>query len=292
MYLLTSGHVLRETGQEGIEMISRLATGLLLAGVLPVGSAGAATFADQVVQYTPGTGVGSLTQAAAALGSPDGITGEGLGFDNVLSPFSPAFEADELVRIGAGGSLTLRLERFVEIGAGLDLGVVTNVGLIDPAFPSGTTGGPAGAFGVDSATVEVSEDGVGFVSLGAVTFDGPGNFYLNAGPFDTVAPDSPQTADFGKPFDGQLSDFDGKASYADVLAVLDGSGGGTWLDLSSTGLTQVGYIRFSNPTNTLEIDAVVIANGKEGALVPEPATLAMLGIGLAGVGYARRRKAA
>lgn len=290
MYLLTSGHVLRETGQEGIEMISRLATGLLLAGVLPVGSAGAATFADQVVQYTPGTGVGSLTQAAAALGSPDGITGEGLGFDNVLSPFSPAFEADELVRIGAGGSLTLRLERFVEVGAGLDLGVVTNVGLIDPVFPSGTTGDPAGAFGVDSATVEVSEDGVGFVSLGAVTFDGPGNFYLNAGPFDSVPPASPQLADFGKPFGGSLSDFDNKSSYAEVLAVLDGSGGGTWLDLSGTGLTRVGYVRFSNPADTLEVDAVVIANGKAGAPVPEPGALGVLG--LAGLALSLRRRGA
>jgi len=262
-----------------------LAAALGAMAVTP--SAAGVTFADQVVQYDPGSDSVSLNSPAAALGSPDDITGENLGFPNVLSPFSPAFESDELVQISSGGSLTLRLERFIEVGDGLDLGVIENVGLIDAKFPDGTTTDPVGTFGNSAATVEVSKDGIDFVSLGQITFDLPANFYLNAGPFDTVAPDSPQTADFGKPFDGQLSDFDGKASYADVLAVLDGSGGGTWLDLSSTGLTQVGYIRFSNPTNTLEIDAVVIANGKEGALVPEPATLAMLS--LSGLALISRR---
>ena len=57
------------------------------------------------------------------------------------------------------------------------------------------------------------------------------------------------------------------------------SGGGTWLDLSTTGLTQVGYVQFlvddDNNPNTNQrfaLDALSIANGAIGAPTPEPAT--------------------
>jgi len=63
--------------------------------------------------------------------------------------------------------------------------------------------------------------------------------------------------------------------------VLNGSAGGTWLDISTTGLAQVGFIRFTVPENalsriSLEVDAVSIAGGALGApTVPEPGTLAL-----------------
>jgi len=62
------------------------------------------------------------------------------------------------------------------------------------------------------------------------------------------------------------------------LGVLNGSGGGTWLDISATGLAQVGFIRFSveNDNNAatnlnFELDALSIATPAIGpATVPEP----------------------
>jgi MYXO-CTERM domain-containing protein len=113
-----------------------------------------------------------------------------------------------------------------------------------------------------------------------------------------VPPANPQVADFGKPFTpaGGLAAFDG-LDWNGVLGVLNGSGGGTWLDLSAAGLPQVGYIRLSVPVSgtgaNFEVDAVVIANGKVGpaigggSTVPEPA----IGlIALAGIVLARRRR--
>ncbi|MEE9213006.1 MAG: PEP-CTERM sorting domain-containing protein [Phycisphaeraceae bacterium] len=223
----------------------------------------AAFFASAVIEYVPGAAAGSgFNTTTAAVGSPDGITGEVLGFPNVLSPMSPAFESDEIVQIGAGGHITLQLELAAVPLVGPEIGVIENVGFFDASFPSGTTTNPAVTFGQDTATVEVSEDGNTWVSLGPVLFNIPANFYTNAGPYDAAPPASPQHADFGKPFAGSLADFDAK-SYAGILSVLDGSGGGTWLDISSTGLTQVGFIRFSldaGAINTFELDAVVIAN--------------------------------
>ena len=85
-----------------------------------------------------------------------------------------------------------------------------------------------------------------------------------------------------------------------MLELLNGSAGGKWLDISATGLKQVGYVRFSVSADldpltrfNFELDAVSIARGTEmGApTVPEPATLllvAMTSIGLA-ARFGRRR---
>jgi MYXO-CTERM domain-containing protein len=130
----------------------------------------------------------------------------------------------------------------------------------------------------------------------------PANYYANATSYNVAPPDPAVLADFGQPFTpaGGLSAFDGK-NFADVLAVLGGSGGGTWVDLSVTGLTQVGYVRFSVADDgdaltglNFELDAVSVANGKVGAPVAggaapvaEPAGLAALA--LVGLTVRRRR---
>jgi len=253
----------------------------------------AAYFAAEVVSYHGGPGiVTTYANPAAALGSPDGVTGEGV-FPNVLGPFSPAYSDDEIVQIGEGGHLTLRLSHYAVVGAGLELGVITNVGLIDNDWPNGATAGTASTFGADDATVEVSENGLDWVSLGTLHFNLPAIYYLNAGPYDTAAPASPVLADFGLPFTGSLSDFDNKPTYADVVSVFGGSGGGTWLDLGATGLSQVGYVRFSvlddgdaGTALSFELDAVSIATAALGAPVPEPASAIVL---LLAAACARRR---
>ncbi len=259
------------------------------AGLLIGGNANALSFGKRVVSYDPGTtAAAGLTNPDSAKRLPSGIVGEDAGFDNVLSPFNPGFEADELVSIGEGGHLTIQLRDFAVVGAGLELGVVANVGLADASFPTGQNFSPAFAFGLDSAVVEVSEDGQTFVALNGgapILFDLPSIFWLNAGPFDTSKPAGAVGADFGLPFlgSGSLGTFDG-LDYASTVAAFGGSGGGTWLDLSGTGLSQVAYVRFSvaddgNAGTSLnfELDAVVVSSAATGAAVPEPA----LGFGLA-----------
>jgi hypothetical protein len=262
-------------------------------------SASAVTFANQVVGYTPGAGVGGYANPSAALGGPDPITGVSFGFPNVLSPFSPAYETDEIVRVGEGGSITLRMASPVAVGAGAEFGLIENVTLFDPAYPSGTTSDPAFVFSDDSALVEVSSDGTTFVGLGgstasSVSFNMPAVYFLNAGAFDTTSPSVPLLSDFGKPFTpaGGLAAFDGKTSYADVVNVFEGSGGGTWFDASASGLTTIQFLRFTVPddqnpttTNTLEIDALM---ANSALVVPEPAAMLTTPI-IASMALRRRR---
>lgn len=232
----------------------------------------AAWFASKVVSFDAGsTPAIDFTTGepfdipAAALGEPHDLIGQDAGFPNVLSPFSPPFERDEIVSIGEGGHITLQLARYALVGGGPAIGVFTNVGMIDADYPSGLNTDPAFAFGVDDALVEVSEDGVNFVSLGTVTFEMPSNYYLNAGPFDTIPPQEPLRADLGlaNPV-GSLSDFDG-VTHAQMLNLFAGSGGGTWLNLDAAGLRRIGFIRFTVPDDgdeetslNFELDAVSV----------------------------------
>ena len=268
-------------------------------------SARAATFADQVVGYVPGSGVGIYTNASAALGSPSPLTGENAAATpsfgvNVFNAFNPGYQTDEIVRVGEGGSLTLRLAAPVSVGAGPELGLVENVSLFDVTYPTGTTGTPVAAFSADRALVEVSADGLTYVGLtgGAATsvlFDMPATYFLNGNAADTTAPSAPIFADFGKPFapvDG-INVFDSKSSYADLLAAFDGSGGGTWFDVSAPDLKTIRYVRLSvlddnddTTINTLEVDSLLTNSA---LVVPEPALAAGMIGGLGGLIRRRRR---
>lgn len=242
----------------------------------------AASFAAAVISYTPGTSVGSYNNASAVLGQPSDIVGVGTGFPGVFSPFNPHYQATELTGLGSGGELTLQLANFVTVTPGLlELGVWSNVGLQDADYPNGTSVNPAAPFSAPrSARVSVSADGQTWVALNGgalITFSNPGNFYLNAGPQDATAPASPSYADFGKPFAGTLSSFDGK-TYSQILSTLDGSAGGTWLDLDATGLAKVGYVRFDNVPSgeVLDLNAVSINSAATGGAVPEPGVCVLL----------------
>lgn len=265
-----------------------IAAVLVQAIVIPSARA-TESFAQAVVSYTAGLGVGSYTDPTRALGKPSPAV-----FGQNFSPFNPHFATTELARIGEGGQLTLQLANFVIVTpTAPELGIWENVGLADTSYPNGHAGATASVFGADSALIEVSEDNVTWypVNGGApVLFTLPGNYFANStGAFASLPP-SPVLADFGKPFTGALSSFDGK-DYAQILTTLDGSAGGTWLDLDSTGLTQVGFVRFSGVANgqTLEIDAVGINGTQIGAAVPEPASAVLLGTASLLLGFRRRR---
>ena len=139
-------------------------------------------------------------------------------------------------------------------------------------------------------------------SLGNTPFDIPSNGYTDlTDPYSGVAGSAP--SDFQQPFTGNLNDFSGLKYYdaggGDILGLLAGSGGGKWLDISGTGLSQVGYIRFSVADDgtsrkfNFELDAVSVSHAAlGGATVPEPASIFLAAIGLSALTISRRSRAA
>ncbi len=180
--------------------------------------------------------------------------------------YNPAY----LVALGGtGGYLELHMSEPIST-AGFTLGVHTAVGL-DDTTGGGDNSNPAATYtNPRSATVLVSANGVQWVSLGDQQFDIPTNYYTDvSGPY-TNTPGS-EVANFGQPFTGTLDSFDGE-SFSGTIAVLNGSAGGTWLNLSGTGLAEVNYVAFQTSSDeTMFVNAVV------GVPVPEPVGLMLLG---------------
>ncbi|MGB8166366.1 MAG: PEP-CTERM sorting domain-containing protein [Chthoniobacteraceae bacterium] len=266
----------------------------------------AESFVSAVLSYTPGTDPGATvgnfySSPASVLGKPSAQNGTA-PFVSAFTPFNPNYAASDIVSIGAGGELTLQLANYVLVDdapGALELGVWESVFLngAPPNYDLPTN--PATATGAGSAVVQVSADNVTWFSLNGgnrITFTLPGNYYANStGAYDP-APASPVNAEFGKPFTGTLASFDGTTSYAQVLAVLGGSAGGTWLDVpASSGLTQIGYVRFSGVAadEKLDLDAVAINGARIGAStppIPEPGSTALLAAAGLTLGARRLRR--
>jgi hypothetical protein len=221
--------------------------------------------------------------ADPTIGPTAGLTDIDYGFPEIISPFDPPADADQIVTIGSGGQITVRFPQPINVlQAAPTLGVFSASGLVDNEYPNGVATDPAAVFDSESAVVAVSADGQNWVNLGLQYFNIPENYYANAdNPYQLPAPSPAVLADFGQPFTGTLDSFDGE-DFSQILQTLNGSAGGTWLDLSGTGLTQINYIQFSEPagvvpdTSFLALEAVSASN----AAVPEPASsIALLAIG-------------
>jgi len=246
-------------------------------------------FASSVVSYTPGTGAPSgFNDPAAALGMPAPVVGAGSGYPNVLDPFSPAFGSTEIVAIGTGGQLTLQLDKPITVANAPQLGVISNVGLIDADYPNGLADSSADTFGGGSALVRVSSDGSTWASLGNVNFNLPATYFSKlAGPYETAPGPGDVPADLSKPFTGSIADFAGE-DFQQALGTLDGSVGGTWLNLSGTNLATVDYVQFQVPSGYLPIDAITTSAG--GASTPEPGSAAFVALAAMGLLLARTRE--
>lgn len=280
----TPRRVINPAQKDRTEMDRFVTIGIALTSIA---GAAHAQFATNVVDFVPGMNANpGFGDASTALGSPARFTGVAAGFPGVVSPFNPAFGADQIVQIGEGGSLTLELGTPARNSAtnpfGVDLLIFGNAGMIDADFPNGQAGSPAGFFGLDNMLVSVSADGTNFVSLGSFT-EGffPTMGYADSGAFDST-PGSVPTS-FTTPMDPSLtlSDFDG-LDIDGLRSLYGGSGGGTPIDIAGSGLESVRYVRIDNPLGsnaTVEIDAV--------SVVPTPASGALLA--LAALGARRRR---
>jgi hypothetical protein len=231
-------------------------------------------WADSVHDYIPGSNpVAGYSQPLTALGSPERFTGEGV-YPGAVTIFNPSWGFDEIVSIGAGGQLTLRFDEPVLDDPtnlyGVDLIVFGNAGFISElAAPQIVN--PALLFGAGGALIEVSADGLDFEPVNALADHVfPTQGYLDVGPFDTLQ--GSVLSDFLRPVNPALtlSDFDG-LSYEQALALYDGSGGGAPVDIASTGLSSIQFVRISVPAGAqlaAEIDAI--------AAVPEPGSALLI----------------
>lgn len=221
-----------------------------------------AGFASGVVDYTPGSIAATYQNPLSALGMPSNDTSFGM-----LTPFNPPFLGSHMVGIGEGGSLVLELGASAPTGQGATIGVHAAVGVEDNDWPNGFAGPVATLFtNPRSAEVRVSDDGDRWHSLGTQPFNIPTNFYSEG----VVTPgyqEAPGTrvADFSKPFTQPLSAFNGQ-NWQQILATLDDSAGGTWLDLTAVPYPVVNFIRFDvqDQDQGMYVDAV--------AVIPEPGT--------------------
>lgn len=269
----------------------------LSAIVATSGLALGSPYATSVVSYDPGSNpTFGFTTDTTALGSPERFTGEGGSFPSGVTPFNPAFGTDELVSVGSGGHLALGFDRAITNDPahafGIDLIVFSNSGFLDASYTddddtndgTGLTGASPFLFGAGgAATIQVSVDATSWITVTTTTLDlFPTLGYQD---YDASTPDAPGTieTDFTRAIDpsinlGDLADL----TFEELRAIYGPSGGGIGIDIASTGLESVNYVRFLNESGSaFEIDAV--------SVVPAPGALAFLS--LTALGWSRRKRA-
>ncbi|BBO36167.1 PEP-CTERM sorting domain-containing protein [Lacipirellula parvula] len=272
------------------------AAALSLLAACPAAPAFAADpWADKMVEYIQGTGVGNdfvtgnpINNPQTALGEPTRFASDPANFGGPTTPFSSAYRDHEIVSIGIGGSLTLQFDEPVQNHPlnpyGIDLLIFGN-SFYELVFGPNTATGSAS---IGGGQIEVSANGVDFVPVSGVA-DG---LFPTVGYLDVTEAFPSQhgqvLSDFTKPVNpAALTNVAGMTT-AQIIAAYDGSGGGVGVDIASTGLASISYVRITNPltaTNTVEIDAMADVRA-----VPEPATIALGALAACALWSVRRRQ--
>jgi hypothetical protein len=252
-----------------------------------VGSATAGWFADGIVSYEAGAGgSASLTNPAAALGGPAILIRDPAWGVSAVDPFTPPYLPEQVVSVGAGGSLTVRFGTPIRNDPhpyGLDFIIHGNTMFVDTDYPNGQTSAGGSTFGENtgSTKVWVSADGNQFYQLN------PSLTPVVDGMFPTDGAGQP-----GVPVNPLLSrvDFASK-TLSQIRSLYGGSAGGTGYDLAwaqdgqgqNVNLASISFIRVEVLAGSSEIDAF--------AAVPEPAAWHLVVLGLPAVAaYAARRR--
>ena len=246
-------------------MIKTYAAALAFTSLLTV-TVRSASFADSILSYNPGSGFATdfssgrgLTNAAAALGEPSRSTPGTFG--GPVDPFNPPYLNEQIVSVGAGGSLTVRLgapilnlpsNRF-----GLDFTIFGNSGFV-------ITNGNFSGGGITDGSLFGASSGSAIVSVSA---DNVTYFQLNparSAPFDTLFP-TDGGGSFDLPVDPTLvaADFAGRG-LAGIRELYQGSAGGTGFDLAwaqdaagqSVSLPEAQYVRITMLSGAAEIDGL------------------------------------
>jgi hypothetical protein len=242
--------------------VRRVLTPLFVHVLISGGAFAQSWFATGVISYAPGSGAAPGHRSPqSALGEPARMTGYPGSLETV-TPFQPAYRPDQVVSIGAGGSLTLELgspatddpgHRF-----GIDLIVYGNAFFTDLIAGTGTPLMCAG----EGGRIEVSADGVQWMLVPERLADGPlpTMGWMDAGPYDTSEGQVP--TDVLRATDPAITEQSLEGlSYADVVAAYDGGAGGVGVDLASTGLAWARFVRISHAAGqpgSPEIDAVAV----------------------------------
>ncbi|MBN2584001.1 MAG: PEP-CTERM sorting domain-containing protein [Planctomycetes bacterium] len=247
-------------------------------------------WADIVVSYNAGDAT-DYTNSSVVLGEPSRTTAAWPEGTESVRMTASAWQESEVLKIGNGGSLVVGFRTPVENDPlnpfGIDLLIFTNLAYASSDWPANQTiGSPLYSFGGAIGTISVSQDGVLWYQVTSTGPMFPTHAYLSA-EADAYATGATPT-DYTLPVDPSLSgdDFAGLSLTA-ALALYNGSGGGLGIDLSAleggtVGLDWIQYVKIEGATNALDGFADVAA-------VPEPATMLLLGGGLAAMAMRRRR---
>ena len=241
-----------------------LKTSLLVLAVASVvlNSHAAPLYAGKVVSYDPGAGYSAnFTHPDAALGEPARVN----PFGEDTDPFNPPYGTNQIVSIGAGGSLVVQFKKpILNHPRNIDhrdFTIFGNSGFIITNEFDLTTynwiGIPAtdgSLFGESTGETRVS-----------VSFDGRHFFTLNSefAPVVDRFPPTVGSGNFGIPVDPKLSEenFAG-ATLADIRSLYDGSGGGASYDIAwavdakgrRVWLPMVRFIRIDVISGKTEVD--------------------------------------
>jgi len=236
-------------------------------------------WADRVVEYTPGTGVGSnYDNPAAALGSPTRVN----FFGDSVTPFNSAYWSTDVVTVGRGGSLTVAFDEAVTDDAGnlfgIDLLIFGN-----QFFTTDSDGRVSGLFS-EGGTIELY-DGVRWVMVPGATAEGgfPTLGFLGIADLAFGGDTGTGPTDFTKPVDPSLNPIG--LTREQLALAYGGSGGGLGIDIGALGLSQVTMVRISNALDapgTPEIDGFADVSA-----VPAPGTLMF---GMSALVVIRRRR--
>lgn len=265
-----------------------------MIGLVASSASALAQYAVEVKRYESGTGFATefgtgvgYTNVSSILGEPTrAILGP---FGGPVDPFSPPWQVDQLLSVGTGGVLELRLDspatRSPLNPYGIDFLVFGGAGFIitnGDYSGGGITDGSIFGGGLATARVSVSSDGLQYFTL-----DGSLSPVLDA-LFPTDG-----GGDFGVPVNPGLSyaDFDG-LGLDGIRGLYAGSGGGAGFSLAwardgaglPVSIDSASYIRIEVQSGRVELDGVSVVRP-----VPEPSTWVMLLAGSMGlVGVARR----
>jgi hypothetical protein len=238
---------------------------LALASLLAVGSVVSvrAQFASAVVDYNSGTGFAAgYTNTAAALGAPSQIN----PYSDATDPFDSAYGKNQLVSIGAGGSLTLRFDSPIIHNPsnpfGLDFMVFGNTFFVitnGDYSGGGITSGALGGNNPGATRIEVSADGTNWFTLNPALAPTADNLFPTDGLGDPGLPVNPALT--GSSFAG--------LGLAGIRTLYNGSAGGTGYNLAwaqdtngnFANLPIVRYVRVNVLSNKSEIDAVAAVRG-------------------------------
>ena len=214
------------------------------------------------MDYQPGTGFAAgYTNSSVVLGEPSRVN----PFEDATEPFNPAYGRDQLLSLGAGGLLTVKLaapvlnhplNRF-----GVDFIIFGNSGFIitnEFDFETfswvGTPATDGSLFGANlgQTRVSVSRDGVTFFELDP----------MRAPTVDVLLP-TDGAADFSTPADPELTaaDFAG-LTLEQIRALYHGSTGGAGYDLAwardaagkPVTLNAINYVRIEVLSGKAEVD--------------------------------------